>query len=327
MNYDVEVKPNNDSKNIRINKGNSLISLVKDYVVFDIETTGLDARVDDIIEISAIKVMDDKIVDTFSSLVKPRVLISSFITSLTGITNEMVDTSPSIKEVLPLFLDFIGDFVLLGHNVNFDINFVYDNLVAMGISDGLKNDFVDTMRISRRILKNLNRHRLKDLAEYYKISYEGAHRSLVDCEITYNVYLKLKEQILSEFKDIETFLKYNSYNNYIKSSQIVPTNTEFDTENPFYQKNVAITGTLEKMTRKEAMQTIVDLGGIIEDSVTLNTHYLILGNNDYNYILKGKKSTKLKKAEQMKLDGYDIEIVPENIFYEMLEDLKERVDV
>lgn len=306
-------------KNIREHKGNSLIALDKDYVVFDIETTGLDSRYDEIIEISGVKVREDKIVDTFSSLVKPQSPISPFITELTGISNEMVATSPSIEVVLPKFMAFIEDDILIGHNVNFDINFVYDSLEVIGYPQKLSNNFIDTMRLGRYLLKNLHHHRLMDLAYYYNISYEGAHRSLTDAKITYEVYLKLKEQIISEFGNKEEFMRHNTSKNYgVKASLITPTVDTFDENHPLWHQYVAITGVLSDMTRKEAMQQIVNVGGYVEDTVTNRTNYLVLGNNDYNYILKGKKSSKLKKAEAMKLEGFPIEIISERVFYEML---------
>ncbi|MCX4365362.1 MAG: exonuclease domain-containing protein [Bacilli bacterium] len=306
-------------KNIREFKGNSLIALDEDYVVFDIETTGLDSRCDEIIEISGVKVKNDEIIDTFSSLIKPINPISSFITELTGITNEMVASAPSVDIVLPKFMEFIGDSILIGHNVNFDINFVYDSLENMGYSKKLTNNFIDTMRISRYLLKNLAHHRLMDLANFYHISYEGAHRSLTDSKITYEVYLKLKEQIINEFGNKEEFMRYNTSKNYgVKASLITPTVDKFDENHPLWHQYVAITGVLANMTRKEAMQSIVDVGGYVEDTVTNRTNYLVLGNNDYNYILKGKKSSKLKKAETMKLEGFPIEIISERVFYEML---------
>ena len=175
------------------------------------------------------------------------------------------------------------------------------------------------MRLGRYLLKNLTHHRLMDLAHYYNISYEGAHRSLTDSKITYEVYLKLKSQIISEFGNKEEFMRHNTSKNYgIRANQVTPTTDIFDEAHPLYHQYVAITGVLANMTRKEAMQNIVDAGGFVEDTVTSRTNYLILGNNDYNYILKGKKSSKLKKAEAMKLEGFPIEIISENVFYEML---------
>lgn len=316
----------NKSTNIRDKKGQSLLWFPNEYIVFDIETTGLDASYDEIIEIGALKIKNNEIVDKFTSLIKPKYPIDEFITELTGITNEMVKDAPLINEVLPRFLDFIGDEILVGHNINFDINFVYDNLIKIGSDKLLSNNYVDTLRLARRILRNLKHHRLSDLAEYYNIDGTGAHRSLKDCEITNQILNLLEEQVLRDYGTIEEFLnscKKKSSN--FKASDIVTTNVEFDEDNMFFDKNVAITGTLEKIVRKDAMQIIVDLGGHCEDRVTQKTNYLILGNNDYNPILRGKKSSKLLKAEQLKLDGCDIEIISENVFYDIIsEQIKEK---
>lgn len=301
----------------RTNKGTSLLDFPDSYIIIDIETTGLDPIYDEIIEITALKVNQDKIVDTFTTLIKPTKPINPFITELTGITNDMVENSPSITDVLPNFLTFIKNETLIGHNINFDINFLYDNFIKTGHEKGLTNNFVDTLRLGRKTLKNLKHHRLKDLAAYYNIDTTGAHRSTKDCEITYQVYLHLKSQIKKEYGSLEQFLRQNQPKTFTASS-LTTTKTEFNTDNPLYNKYIAITGTLTKFTRKEAMQIILDLGGHCEDKVTEKTNYLILGNNDYNPILRGKKSSKLKKAEQLKLKGYDIEILSENIFYDFI---------
>lgn len=174
-------------------KGKSLIKIPSRFVVFDIETTGLNPATDEIIEISAIKVIDNVIEDTFSYLIKPNNEIPYFITELTKITNEMVENALSIEEVLPRFIDFIEDEILVGHNVNFDINFIYDNLIKLG-KEPLKNDFVDTLRLSRKLLPNLNHHRLSDITNYYKINNKGSHRAMRDTEMTLEVLQMLVKE-------------------------------------------------------------------------------------------------------------------------------------
>lgn len=319
--YDLQIK----QKKNRENKGESLLTFPSEYVVFDIETTGLDTNYDEIIEIGALKVKDEKIIDKFSYLIKPTRPIDEFITELTGITNEMVENAPCLGEVFPNFLKFIGDSILVGHNINFDINFVYDNLINLNYSNGLSNDFVDTLRLSRRILKNLNHHRLQDLAEYYNVNTSGSHRSLKDCEITNLILGNLKNQVIHEYGTIEAFLEACKKNHYnFRASDISTTKVEFDETNVFYDKYVAITGTLERIARKDAMQIIADLGGHCEDGVTKKTNFLILGNNDYNPILRGNKSSKLIKAEQMKINGDDIEIISENVFYDIVSEQLEQ---
>lgn len=186
-------------------KSKSKIIFPVDYVVFDIETTGLSAYYNEIIEISAIKVRNDKVVDEFSSLIKPQGKISSFITNLTGISNEMVNDAPCIDKVLKDFLLFIGNDVLIGHNVNFDIGFVNTNLLRLG-HDQLCNDFVDNLRIARKVLTELHHHRLADLANYYLIDTTGAHRGLKDSYMTYEIFLKLKEAVINVYGSYEEFL-------------------------------------------------------------------------------------------------------------------------
>jgi len=308
-------------KNIRENKGKSIIDFPSDYVLFDIETTGLDPNFDEIIEIGAIRVRDLKIVDKFHTLVKPEYEIDDFIVDLTGITNEMVENAPSIQKILPSFIDFIGDDILVGHNINFDINFIYDNLINCDYLP-LTNDFVDTLRLSRRILPELEHHRLIDLADYYNIDTKGNHRSMKDVEITNSIYINLKNSLLKTFDNVDDFInscRKKTYTN-IKFSEIKATVTDINEENPFFGKCVAITGKLERMQRKEAMQLIANLGANCQDGVNKETNFLILGNNDYNPILRGNKSSKLIKAENMKLKGKDIEIISENIFYDILDD-------
>mgnify|MGYP001024698908 FL=1 len=304
---------------LREQKGKSLIDIPNNYVVFDIETTGLDPEFDEIIEIGAVKIKDGIKIDTFNSLIKPEYEIDEFITELTGITNGMVENAPSIDEVLPKFMDFIRDYIIIGHNVNFDINFIYDNLEELNIPP-ITNDFVDTLRISRRLIPELKHHKLSDLANYFNIDTNGSHRSLKDVEITLEVLKNLNTMIIEKYQNMDNFkdaCKPKSHSG-IRASDITTNNTEFDEENMLYDKYVVITGTLGKMLRKEAMQVIADLGGHCQDGVNKDTNYLILGNNDYNPILRGKKSSKLLKAENLKLKGQDIEIISENVFYDII---------
>ena len=146
----------------RPEKGRSLIALPADYVLLDLETTGLDPRRDSIIEIGAVRVTGHEVMDQFSSLVRPPAPISSFITGLTGISNEMVADAGSIEAVLPGFMDFVGASLVMGHNVNFDVNFLYENCLRL-FGRGFPNDFVDTLRLSRRLFPNERHHRLCDM--------------------------------------------------------------------------------------------------------------------------------------------------------------------
>lgn len=174
-------------------KGKSKIDFISDYVVVDIETTGLNSSNCDIIEIGALKVKNNEIIDTFKVLIKTDAPLPPFIVSLTGITDEMlaekgIDPCNALSE----FLLFCEDSVIVGHNVNFDINFLYDHcLFHLGVI--LNNDYIDTLRLSRKYLKGIQNHKLQTLTKYFGFDYSGAHRALADCEFTYQVYNALLE--------------------------------------------------------------------------------------------------------------------------------------
>lgn len=297
----------------REHKGKSLLVFPDTYVVMDIETTGLDPRFDEIIEIAGVKYDGNIETGRFQTLVKPECEIDDFITDLTGITNDMVQDAPAIDEVLPDFLAFVGDYTVVGHNINFDVNFIYDNAEYLKLPP-FSNDFVDTMRVSRRLYKNMENHKLSTLISYLGVGDTVEHRALSDCISTQQCLVKMREyaeQIGGIPKAAgEIFNKL--------SKTITPETTEFNPDSPIYGMAFAFTGKLEKMTRKEAMQAVANAGGICCDGVTAATNYLVLGNNDYCKAIKGGKSSKQKKAEKMQLEGSEIAIISENVFCDML---------
>lgn len=303
----------------REQKGNSLLTFPDDFTIIDLETTGLDPTFDEIIEVGAIRVRNGDVTDTFNSLVKPEKEVDAFITEITGITNEMLADAPSISEIFPDFLSFVSNDIIVGHNVNFDINFVYDTNSKL-YNQYFSNSFTDTLRLSRRLLPELEHHRLKDLINHFEIDIERQHRSLDDCRATLECYNKLKSLAVEKYDTLDNFYIENKSKckKRLDLSQIKTAVTEFDEDNPFFEKVCVFTGVLEKMKRSDAAQLVVDLGGICGNSVTKKTNYLILGNNDYCPTIRDGKSTKQKKAEELKLKGNDIEIISENTFYDML---------
>lgn len=327
---------------MREGKGKSIIEFPENYCIIDIETTGLDFEYCQIIELSTLKIRDNKITDTFSILVNPgkcqiydpdtdnfilsQIDIPDFVQELTGITNDMVKNQPTIEEIIPDFSSFIGNDILVGHNiVSFDSNFLFDNFLKLNRL--LPNSLIDTLRLSRWVLPNLDHHRLEDLAKYYKLPAETSHRGLADCRTTYEVLEHLKNTCIKKYGSLNSFYdyvksrlsksKYAKSRNILKAKDITTDKTEFDISNPLYGSVCVFTGALEKMPRMEAMKIVKDLGGECGDSITKKTNYLILGNNDFCKTIKGGKSSKQKKAEKLQLEGNDIQIISENVFYEM----------
>ena len=183
-------------------------SLDDTFVVFDIETTGLSKETESITEIGAVKVVDGKIIDRFSTFVNPERPIPAEITKLTGITNEMVADAPVITEILPKFLEFCQDAVLVAHNANFDTGFIRLNAERKcGIE--VKNTVLDTLELSRALLPELKKHKLDIICEKLGVSLEGHHRAVNDAEATAEVFLKfidmLVEKEIYKVDDINVF--------------------------------------------------------------------------------------------------------------------------
>lgn len=293
-------------------KGRSLLTFPNEYVVFDLETTGLDPKNDSIIEIAAIKVQNNAVVDTFETLVNPGKPISHFISDLTGITNEMVTGAPTLEEVLPSFLQFAGDFVVVGHNVNFDINFIYDACLRIGCAS-FTNDYVDTLRLSRLLCPEAAHHRLEDLVERYGLEEREAHRAMSDVLTTNDCLMFLKQD-----EDAVRICR-SGYNNSRVDAREIHARKEFCCNNPYIQgKTFVFTGTLSGMTRQEAMQTVVDNGGLCANGMSKKVDYLVVGNPEYITSTLGGKSTKQKRAEELRLKGDDIQVISENVFLDMI---------
>ncbi len=300
-------------------KGQHLESIVSDYFIIDIETTGLDPNWNEIIELAAIKYENHIPVAEFSSLVKPDCLIDDFIQNLTGITNKMLEDEQSIDVVLPKFLSFIGDSAVIGHNVNFDINFIYDSSIEFS-ERPFQNDFLDTMRLSRRLFPQLENHKLKTLVKSFDVSNSVAHRALKDCQLTHSCLVHMLNHMNENNIETTNFFRKSNHKDKLKSKDICAITDNFDKNHPFFGKTFAFTGVLEKMQRKDAMQIVVDLGGLCGDGVTKKTNFLVLGNNDFCSSIKDGKSSKHKKAENYILEGQDLSVISENVFYDMIED-------
>lgn len=166
------------------------------FVVIDIETTGLHASNDEIIEIGAIKVKDINLLihDTFQVFIKPKKQVSHEIEKLTGITNEMLYNADKIEDAFVSFLDFIEDYPLVGHNISFDIKFL-DNKMKKSKLNFSNKRLIDTLELSRKTFKNLDNHKLITLKNYLKIETEEEHRALSDAHAALILYITIINKI------------------------------------------------------------------------------------------------------------------------------------
>lgn len=290
-----------------------------EYVMIDTETTGFSSTYDSMLEISAVKVKDGQAVDTFHTFVASDVIIPEFITNLTGITNEMLKNAPPEYEAARKAKEYIGDSIIVGFNTKFDINFINEALKeTYGIQ--LENYYVDVLRYARKLFPEMKHHRLRDMAELFNIEREKEHRASHDCLTTIKVFEALRTVAVEKYGNVEEFLSSLKYHKQkLDARDLQSDSADFDITHPLYGKSCVFTGTLERMQRKEAMQAVLNVGGLVENGVTNKTNFLILGNNDYCSSIKDGKSSKQKKAESLLLKGNDIAIIPESVFYDMLD--------
>lgn len=187
------------------NKGLHVKKFPSNYTVIDIETTGFAPGKAKILEIAAIKYKGNNIVATFSDLVKVN-YIPAFIKNLTGINNKMVKDAHTIDNIIKKFYDFVGKDILMGYNVNFDINFLYDNLFDItGIE--LKNNYIDIMIIAKIVLKDLGKYTQENVAKHYNINIDKSHRALDDCKTCAMIFENLKKDIIQKYGSLENFYK------------------------------------------------------------------------------------------------------------------------
>ena len=165
--------------------------MISEYIVVDLEMTGLSAKTDQIIEIGAVKIVNHEIVDTLDCIVNAHCSVPERIVELTGITDEMVQNGVDREEAIPRLLDFIDGYVLVGQNLNFDYGFLKQ--WAVNHKRPLEVLACDTLKIARQLLPVEQPKRLDALCEYFGIVRSRAHRALDDAVETWKVYECLVE--------------------------------------------------------------------------------------------------------------------------------------
>lgn len=249
----------------KYNKKNSqkIREFIDDYVLFDFETTGLSIYDAKIIEIAAVKVRDNKIVDKFNCLVNPEEDIPQEITDLTGITNEMVENSPVIDEALYDFLAFIEDDVLIGHNINtFDMNILCNRAKEL-FDITLLNSFIDTMDLARCLQElDVPNYKLSTLCDALGVRNDNAHRGYSDVLANNECYQKMKEYTIGE------------YNSPFKKKK----NKDFYFSEDITDKRICITGDFNCGNRNAVKAKLKEYGAKAVTTVGSKTDYLLVGD-------------------------------------------------
>lgn len=300
--YGVEGYLVNDGIPIALNdKGQSFND---EYVIFDIETTGFSPKNNKIIEIGAIKVVNGEAVDMFSSFIYPQCKIPYKITELTGITDEMVREAKIIDEVLPKFIEFIGDSVVVAHNASFDAGFIKKNCNDLGLK--FNNTILDTVNLARFLYPELKRVKLNIVAKHLGISLENHHRAVDDAKATAEILLisfkKLKEEY--EINDLSALNKEFLSNVDIKKQNtyhiIILTKTQQGLKNLYKLVSEAHLDNFFRKPRTKKSRLMEMREGLIIGTACE-------GGELYKAVLDGKSDEQLKEI----ISFYDyVEIQP-----------------
>ena len=184
------------------------------FVVFDLETTGFSAAKNKIIEIGAVKVVNGSITERFSTFVNPKVPIPYEIEQLTHITDDMVLDAPMIHEILPQFMEFCQNAVMVAHNADFDMSFIRHNCDLLGLE--CEKTVLDTVALARVLLPSLNRFKLNTIAKALNISLENHHRAVDDAACTAEIFTKFVEMLRE--RGIETMENLEQMESYTEES-------------------------------------------------------------------------------------------------------------
>lgn len=216
------------------------------YVCLDLETTGLEPKKDKIIEIGAIRVENGRVTDRLETFVNPDRKLEDRIVELTGIRDEQLTGAPYIKDILPEFMDFVKDSVLLGHSIQFDYAFIKRAAVNERISFERKG--IDTLKIARKFLPDLESRSLTYLCRHFGITH-SAHRAMADAEATHALYRKLAELYYEGHeKDFAPYqLKYKA-----KKETPITVSQKEQLYKLIDKHKITIEYNVEKLTRSEA---------------------------------------------------------------------------
>lgn len=221
------------------------------YIALDLETTGLNPSSDRILEIGAVKVVEGQVCETYETLVKPGVRISERIEELTGITETMAAGGKETRTAVGELVEFCEDLPLLGHNILFDYSFVKRNAVNFDLA--FEKEGIDTLKIARMLLPDMESKSLQALCEYYQIGQERAHRAASDAFSAMELYDRLRRQFPESPEEL--FAPKPLVYKVKKQGPITPAQKGYLNDLVKYHK-IALEISIETLTKNEASRLI-----------------------------------------------------------------------
>ena len=288
----------------------------EEFVVFDIETTGLNSHTNKIIEIGAVKIKAGRIIDRYSQLINPGISIPYHITEITSITNEQVANQPKIDEAIEKFVEFVGDAVLVAHNAPFDMGFIKRDIKEY-LNINLENSVIDTLQMARDLFPDLKKYGLGDLNKVLGLALENHHRAVDDSQATANMFIifleKYKEKGIEYLKDINKGFEVNVKKQSLKNI-IVQVKTQEGLKNMYKlvsEGHIKYFGNKKARIPKSVLKE--NREGLIVGS-SLSAHFMNSGELVELYLRHDLE----KLEETAKFYDY-IELLPKSTYNELIE--------
>ena len=273
------------------------------------------------------------IVETKHWLVRPPELyFHPFNISIHGITEDDVKNEPTFDQLWPEIKNYIHDNLIIAHNASFDLGVLRHVLSTYDI-DYPVSSYSCTWRISKKVWRGLPSHCLKSVSDHLGIEFKhhDAEEDAIACaEIAINACMEKEAtslpDLINKINLVFGYIRPGDYspiqgpysNSNIRISDIRPECDLFDEDHPFFNKRLVFTGTLESMSRKDAMQKVINRDGVCATTVGKTVNYLVIGIQDYSRLKSDMMSNKMRKAFDLISQGYDIEIIKEDDFLDML---------
>lgn len=320
--YGAELDFVDPDKFIVISNASKEVDLIDDtYVVFDLETTGLSATNDNIIEIGAVKVKGAEVIARYQSFVNPHRELSDFIKGLTKITDEDLVNARNIDEVLTEFLEFVGDSTMVAHNASFDMKFILENSKKIGKE--FKNPYIDTLHLARYFYnQEIKRFNLKSLSKYFKVELENHHRADEDAEATSKVWIKMLYELRE--KGIKTPADlYNSIDKNESFKHLMPSHVTVLAKNQdgykdlfkvisyaltknYYNGARTIKEELIGLRKNLLIGSACDSGDVFEAALNGREEDLIEAIKFYDYIEVQPPSAYKHVIDKIDFNGYEV---------------------
>lgn len=307
-----------------------------DFVAIDFETANQNRS--SVCSVGLVKVSGGTKVDEYYSLINPEDYFHPFNIQIHGISEDMVRDAPTYPKLRDTIIEFMEGLPVVAHNAPFDTGVIRDVNQKYGL-DNFEMNYFCSYALSKSLL-SLDSYKLNSVAKEFQFEFKH-HDALDDAKACAVIVTGLSNKFMTP--TVNELIQKAGYKNFgyigvngwrgfrktaakrypqsdadIMKQLYYPPKDELDSNHDLYDKNVVFTGTLLSMTRKDAMQHLVNVGGIPQKSITKDTNFLVLGGQEISKLNSKSKSSKWKKAEELANKGQNIQIIGESDFLRMV---------